>query len=155
MKSLNILSAIAAGVIATIAMTVMMMMGPMMGLPKMEIAKMLSMFMGLPLWAGWAAHFMIGTGLALFYAVVFANRLPFNRPIRGMIYGIVPWLMAQLIVMPIMGMGLFSGSVVMAGGSLMGHLLYGAVLGSIYRAHCVEGIADCNEHTLVTKGSAI
>jgi hypothetical protein len=31
--------------------------------------------------------------------------------------------------MPMMGMGLFSSDVLLAGGSMMGHLVYGAVLG--------------------------
>ncbi len=39
---------------------------------------------------------------------------------------------AQLVVMPMMGMGLFSGSMLAAGGSLMGHLVYGAVAGQVY-----------------------
>jgi hypothetical protein len=30
-----------------------------------------------------------------------------------------------------MGMGLFSGSMIMAGGSLVGHLVYGVVLGAV------------------------
>jgi hypothetical protein len=42
--------------------------------------------------------------------------------------------MAQLVVMPMMGMGLFSGSALMAGGSLVGHLAYGVVLGLTYGA---------------------
>jgi uncharacterized membrane protein (DUF485 family) len=40
--------------------------------------------------------------------------------------------MAQLLVMPMMGMPLFSGSATMAMGSLVGHMVYGAVLGGIY-----------------------
>ena len=42
--------------------------------------------------------------------------------------------MAQLVVMPMMGMGLFGGSMLAAGGSLMGHLLFGVVLGLAYGA---------------------
>jgi hypothetical protein len=34
--------------------------------------------------------------------------------------------------MPMMGMPVFSGSVMMAMGSLVGHLVYGAVVGGIY-----------------------
>jgi hypothetical protein len=49
--------------------------------------------------------------------------------------------MAQVIVMPMMSMmngmpfssGLFSGSAIMAMASLVGHLIYGAVVGSIYK----------------------
>jgi hypothetical protein len=42
--------------------------------------------------------------------------------------------MAQVLVMPMMGMPLFSGSVPLAMGSLIGHLIYGAVIGSVYGA---------------------
>lgn len=39
--------------------------------------------------------------------------------------------MAQLLVMPMMGMGLFSGSATLAMGSLVGHLVYGVVVGAV------------------------
>jgi uncharacterized membrane protein YagU involved in acid resistance len=52
--------------------------------------------------------------------------------VRGAIYSIAPYLMAQLVVMPMMGMPLFSGSATLAMGSLIGHIVYGAVLGGIY-----------------------
>ena len=44
----------------------------------------------------------------------------------------VPWLLAQIVAMPMMGMPLFSGSMELAGGSLVGHLVYGGVVGTIY-----------------------
>jgi hypothetical protein len=44
---------------------------------------------------------------------------------------VAPWLMAQVAVMPMMGMGLFSGSLPVAMGSLVGHLMYGAVIGAV------------------------
>ena len=53
---------------------------------------------------------------------------------RGALYAIAPWLVAQLMVMPMMGMGVFSGSVSLAMGSLIGHLVYGALVGAIYGA---------------------
>ena len=34
--------------------------------------------------------------------------------------------------MPMMGMPLFSGSAIMAMGSLIGHLIYGGVVGAVY-----------------------
>lgn len=73
---------------------------------------------------------MIGIALAVGYAVV-ATRLPGPASLRGALYSIAPWLMAQLVVMPMMGMPLFSGSMPAAVGSLIGHLVYGAVVGAI------------------------
>jgi uncharacterized membrane protein YagU involved in acid resistance len=66
------------------------------------------------------------------YAAAFAARLPGPGFVRGALYGLFPWVVAQLVVMPMMGAGPFGGSFGAAFGSLMGHLVYGAVLGGIY-----------------------
>ena len=74
---------------------------------------------------------MIGTTLALKYAVV-AHLLPGPSALRGALYSLAPFLVAQVMVMPMMGMPIFSGSVPLAMGSLVGHLVYGATVGAIY-----------------------
>jgi len=121
-----------AGVIGTLAMTALLIAAPMMELPPMNVGAMLGSVMGGSLVIGWMAHFVIGIVLALVYALLFVNRLPGRGFVRGAAYGVVPWLVAQLLVMPTMGAGFFSGSFIIAAGSLMGHLVYGAVLGAIY-----------------------
>lgn len=123
--------AIVAGIVGTAVMTAVgLWIAPMMGMPPMNPAEMLAEPMG-SLAVGWVAHFMIGTILALIYAVV-APWLPGPPVVRGALYGIAPFLLAQIVVMPMMGMPLFSGSAVMATGSLIGHLVYGGVVGGIY-----------------------
>lgn len=72
-----------------------------------------------------------GVILAVIYAVV-APWLPGSPVVRGALYGIAPFLVAQIVVIPMMGMPIFSGSIVMAMGSLIGHLVYGAVVGGVY-----------------------
>ncbi len=129
---LNLGRAVLAGLAGTAAMTMLMLLAPRMGMPPMNIGAMLGSVMGGNVALGWMAHFMIGTILALGYALVFAARIPGAPAVRGAIYSLLPWLMAQLVVMPMMGMGLFSGSMLAAGGSLMGHLVYGAVAGQVY-----------------------
>ena len=99
---------------------------------RMDIGGMLGSVMGGIVALGWMAHFMIGVILAVIYAAVFAGRLPGPSAVSGALYAVGPWLTAQLVVMPMMGMGLFSGSILAASGSLMGHLVYGAVVGSVY-----------------------
>jgi uncharacterized membrane protein YagU involved in acid resistance len=124
--------AIVAGLVGTLVMTAVgLWVAPLMGIPPMNPAEMLAGAMGGSLAAGWAGHLMIGTVLALGYAVV-ERRLPGSPPVRGALYALAPFLMAQLLVMPMMGMPVFSGSVAMAMGSLIGHLVYGAVVGAIY-----------------------
>jgi uncharacterized membrane protein YagU involved in acid resistance len=73
----------------------------------------------------------IGTILALIYAVV-APWLAGPPAARGALYGLAPFLVAQIMVMPMMGMPLFSGSAALAMGSLIGHLVYGAIVGGVY-----------------------
>jgi hypothetical protein len=128
----NLMRSIIAGLLATAAMTALMLAAPAMGMPPMNIGAMLGTVMGGSVVLGWLGHFMIGTALALAYAAAFATRLPGGSSLRGALYSLAPWLMAQIVVMPMMGMGFFSGSMSAAGGSLMGHLLYGVVLGMVY-----------------------
>ena len=129
---LNLGKAALAGLVGTVVMTGLMLMAPKMGMPPMNIGAMLGSVMGGNVALGWAAHFMIGVVLALGYAAFFASRLPGPSAVRGALYSLLPWLMAQVVVMPMMGMGFFSGSMIAAGGSLMGHLVYGLVLGLVY-----------------------
>ncbi len=124
--------AVVAGLAGTLAMTAVgVWVAPLMGIPAMNPAQMLADQMGGVALLGWAAHLMIGIILALIYALV-AHRLPGPPALRGALYGIAPFLLAQIVVMPMMGMPLFSGSAPMAIGSLIGHLVYGAVVGAIY-----------------------
>ena len=139
LENINVKRAVLAGLAGTTAMTAFILAGPMMGMPRMNIGEMLGSMMGGITSLGWVAHFMIGIVLAGIYTGFFAKRLSGPAPLRGMIYGILPWLLAQVMVMPMMGAGFFSGSFLLAGGSLMGHLVYGAVVGAVYRQ--TEGAA--------------
>lgn len=124
--------AVAGGVVGTAVMTAVgLWVAPMMGLPPMNPATMLAGVMGGSMALGWIAHFMIGIILAVGYAFV-APFLSGPPALRGALYGIAPFLLAQIAVMPMMGMPVFSGSVGLAMGSLVGHLVYGGVLGAVY-----------------------
>ena len=130
--TLNWKRAVLGGLVATALMTVLMLMAPWMGLPPMNIGAMLGSMMGGSYFLGWMAHFVIGAILAILYAALFATRLPGPGFVRGALYGAAPWIVAQLVVMPMMGAGVFGGSFGAGFGSLMGHLVYGAVLGGVY-----------------------
>ena len=132
----NFGKAITAGIVGTLAMTMLMIMAPFMGMPEMNIGKMLSSFMGIPVALGWLAHFMIGSVLAIIYAYGFAEKIPGKGWLRGVIYSLIPWLAAQIMVNPMMGAGVFASAtpapLMIVMGSLMGHLVYGAVVGVVY-----------------------
>ncbi len=130
--NINYGKAVAGGLVGTVLMTIVgLFLAPMMGIPKMDPAAMLAGAMGGHLALGWAAHFMIGIVLALIYAAV-ASWLPGPPWLRGAWYGVAPWLMLELAVLPMMGMPLFAGSVVLAAASLVGHFVYGGTVGAIY-----------------------
>lgn len=131
-----------AGVMGTLVMTAVgLFVAPMMGMPAMNPAEMLAGQMGGVAALGWMAHLMIGVVLALIYAKAFLTRLPGPVAARGALFSLAPWLMAQIMVMPMMGMPIFSGSMQMAGGSLVGHLMYGAVLGAVAGAPASRSVA--------------
>jgi hypothetical protein len=132
----SLAKSVIAGFVATIAMTVVMLMAPLMGMPEMNIGKMLGGFMGVPAFIGWIGHFVVGIVLAVAYGQFFAARLPGAAWVRGILYGLLPWLMSQVVVNPMMGAGVFASQtpspVLMVMGSLLGHMVYGAVLGLVY-----------------------
>lgn len=126
------------GIIATAAMTMLMIIAPMMGMPEMPIGNMLAGFMSIPVWLGWVLHFLIGAMLSAVYVILLKNRLLGNAVVKGLLFSLIPFFMAQIIVMPMMGSGLFCTNtpdpMMMVMGSLIGHLVYGAVLGSVSKS---------------------
>ena len=145
----SIQSTLIAGAIATVAMTAFTFMAPLMGF-EMDIPKMLASTMGAPIVVGWIAHFTVGEILALSFAVIFLKKTNREANLRsGALFGLIPWFVAQVMVMPMMTLmnggsytaGLFSGSIMIAMASLAGHLIYGAILGSIYKPQIVTANA--------------
>ena len=131
----NVTRLVLGGLVGTMAMTAMMyMVAPMMGV-RMDIAAMLGSMLGGSWAAGMAMHFINGTVLfPLVYGYLLVSRLPGPPLLRGALWGVILWLIAQTMVMPMMGAGLFSaaaGGMVAAVGSLVGHLLYGTILGTV------------------------
>ncbi len=130
--NINFGRAALAGIIGTVMMTVVgLYAAPLMGIPAMNPADMLADQMGGNAVLGWIGHFMIGVIFAEVYAVV-AGSLPGPVVVRGALFALAPWLLAQVVVMPMMGMGLFSGDMTMAMGSLIGHIINGGVVGAVY-----------------------
>ncbi len=132
---LNAGRAILGGFVGTIVLTMLMYIAaPMMGIPKMDIAAMLGSVLG-----GWTMgmviHFVNGVVLfPLIYVFVLYSKLRGTPAIKGILWGATLWLVAGLVVMPMMGAGLFgtaNGGMMAAAASLIGHLVYGALLGAI------------------------
>lgn len=144
---MNATRAIAAGLIGTASMTALLLVEPSVGLPAIAIGQILSTALGLasayltigPA-VGWSIHFLVGVAFALVYAGVFDQRLPGGALARGAIYGVLVFVLAQLVFMPLVGGGVFSrGDPQMIAGSLLGHLVYGGLVGWIYGLQSASG----------------
>jgi len=128
-----VLKSVIGGLIATLAMTIVMFLAPFMGFPKMNAAQMLSDMMHVPVALGWMLHFTIGIVFALAYGRFLINWLHriSSSWLKGVIFGFGVFVFAQ-IMMAIMGAlmpmpKMEVNMMLMIVGSIMGHLVYGIV----------------------------
>lgn len=127
----KIQKAIQGGLSGTAVMTVVTLLAPLMGMPKMSPPEMLSTMLGFPILVGWIMHFTIGVIFALAYAYFFYDwvRKVSNNMLRGAIFGLAAFIFAQ-IMLAIMGMMFpmpaMEGSIVLVMiGSIVGHIVFG------------------------------
>lgn len=128
--------AVLGGFAGTILITLMMyFVAPMMTGAPMDIAAMLGSMLGGSWIAGMTLHFINGTVIfPLIYVFALYGVLPGGPTVKGTIWGLVLWLLAQIMVMPMMGGGFFSanaGGLPAVIGSFIGHAVYGATLGAV------------------------
>lgn len=141
----NIKAGLVAGFSATVVLSAMMIAKSMMGImPELDVIHMLSAMMGAPAVMGWVGHFMIGTlawggGFALLYSMIPAS----GAVMKGILFGIAAWLGMMIMIMPMVGAGLFG----MAFGimapmmTLVLHIIFGAVLGAVYQMQSKPALA--------------
>lgn len=122
-----------AGVIGGIAGGVVFgMLMQMMGMMPM-IAMMVGSESVL---VGWILHLIISAVTGVLFVMMFGSKVSTNADgVRyGLIYGLIWWVLGPLVIMPvILGMGIqiqnaFGQAQLM---SLMGHLVFGVILGII------------------------
>ena len=126
--------AIVGGLAGTIVFTLMMkFLAPAMIGHPMDIAEVLGRFTGLGTPTGAVMHFLLGTiGFALGFVIV-GPYLPGPGWLRGVIFMAAVWFLAGLIAMPVLGVGLFFGGTKEAMAALIGHVVFGAILGMVAR----------------------
>ena len=145
---MDLLSAVISGLVGTIAISVVMAMAPLMGMPKMDIVGMLSTMFGKPNKVlGWMMHFMMGVVFALIYAFLWSIGIGSASWLSGLIFGAVHWLVVGLMMamIPVMHVGIKNGDVEAPGlwmtnqggflafiGGLMGHMIFGLVAALMY-----------------------
>ncbi len=134
----QVTKAVVGGLVGTVVMTLMMyFVAPKMTGRTMDIASELGQMMGGSWAAGMAAHFF--NGVVIFpaiYVFVLFQYLPGAPVLRGAIWGVLLWLAAQMVLMPMIGNGFFSSNLgpPSAVASLVSHLVYGGILGGMTRS---------------------
>ncbi|RIL10276.1 MAG: hypothetical protein DCC75_04735 [Proteobacteria bacterium] len=140
----DISAVIFAGFMATLGMTLLMSLTTIFGLPPSDIAVMLARLFGVESlegdrgiwWLGMATHFMIGALIIpLAYAYFMAPGWDASPVRRGLVLGFGLWLFSQIIIAPLVGLGVFSlagpSPYLRLAGDLLVHLVYGGVLGGL------------------------
>lgn len=125
---------ILAGFVATVVLSVLMVMKQAMGLmPELDPIGMISQMLGVSSLVGWVMHFMIGAMWGIAFAVT-SRMFPGAFWLKGMLFSAVPWLIMMIAMMPLAGAGFFGLDLGMAAPimTLMLHLVFGAVLGAVY-----------------------
>ena len=112
--------------------------GGMMGMMGMLITIGQMAGMPSPVW-GFVVHMMISAFIGSTFAVLFDAHVTNKKTgtTLGLLYGGIWWFLGPLTLMPLlMGMGLGANwslsAVVQMFPSLIGHLIYGAILGCTY-----------------------
>ena len=98
-----------AGLVATIVLSLLMVLKATMGLmPQLDLPKMLAGMMGspdMPL-IGWIAHFVIGIVVYGVAIAVLDSKLPETSKVgHGVILGVIGWLIMMVALMPMAGAG--------------------------------------------------
>jgi hypothetical protein len=136
-------AAITAGLIAGIAFGLMMqmMIAPTPDGGRMPMLAMVGQIIGSPtLAAGWAYHLFNSAVIGAIFGWIIGSRASdYPRGFAwGAAYGFAWWILGSLILMPLfLGMAPFAPLMMppmrmVAMGSLVGHLVYGLILGGAF-----------------------
>src|SRR5262245_49837107 len=145
--------AVYGGFLGVALMTVWIRAAWLLGFPPLEGGSLLgSMLIGNLLHRDVNAQFILGmlfqlilgTALALLYGEFYARLPGGHEPwVHGLLFALLLWVVGQLIVAPLLGalagvnVGIFSlglGPMALIG-SLIGHAIYGVILGTVYGHH--------------------
>jgi uncharacterized protein DUF6789 len=134
MRKPSMTRAMLAGFIGTVAMTFLGFIASRVGVPIFSWAKAFSGYLGGNPLFGYFMFFVGGVLLAMVYVGVFHDRLPGHSWKRGLFFAVMMWILTGAALAPLMHMGFFMGSVMLAMGTLASYMLYGAILGYLYDA---------------------
>ena len=129
----KLIRALVGGFVGTAIFTLMgKFLAPHVICQPMDVAALIAPMLGGSHTVGVVAHFVIGTFVfPIAYLILGIRKLPGPAWLRGALFLIPVYLVAMVVVMPILGQGLFFGSPSKAMVALMGHVVFGLVMGTI------------------------
>ncbi|MCD9472894.1 DUF6789 family protein [Photobacterium phosphoreum] len=129
----NVVKALVGGFLGTLAFTLMgKFLAPHLIGHSMDVAAIIAHMLGTSESIGLMMHFMVGTIVfPIGYLLIGYSRLPGSGWLRGLLFLIPIYLIAMTVVIPMAGKGLFFHSMPMSMVALMGHMVYGIILGAI------------------------
>jgi len=113
-------------------MTFLGFLASQMGAPIFDWGRTLATYLGGHMVMGYVLFFLGGVLLAVFYVTVLMDRLPGHSWERGLFFAVMMWIVTGAIFAPVLNMGFFMGGVLMAMGTLVTYMVYGATLGLLY-----------------------
>jgi hypothetical protein len=129
----KLIRALAGGFLATVVFTLFgLFVAPNVIGQQMDVAALMAPMLGGSHTAGVIAHFVAGTVVfPIAYLILGIRNLPGPAWLRGAIFMIPVYLVAMAVMMPILGQGFFFGSLPKAMVALVGHVVFGFVMGAI------------------------
>lgn len=148
--NVSVAGVIVAGIAGALAFSIFTGMARSMGMTKMSIEKMLGAMFGegsTATFMGWMMHLVSGIVFAVIYVLIFNFLGTTNGWLYGAIIGLFHGLGVGAVLMPMMGamhpaikagkleapgfFGINTGSMTPMG-IVVGHIIFGAVLGGVY-----------------------
>jgi hypothetical protein len=145
---MNVFAAIVSGVVGALALSLVMALAPMLGMPRMDTVGMLStMFGKANKMLGWIMHLMMGAVFALVYGFLWSQGIGAPAVGSAVLFGAVHWFVVGIgmVMVPMMHAGIKSGEVAAPGawmtnqggmmafvGGLLGHIFFALVVGLVY-----------------------
>jgi hypothetical protein len=129
----KLVRALAGGFVGTVIFTLMgKFLAPHVIGQPMDVAALMAPMLGGSHTVGVIAHFVIGTVIfPIAYLVLGIRMLPGPAWLRGALFLLPVYLVAMVVMIPILGQGLFFESPPKAMVALMGHVAFGLAMGAI------------------------
>lgn len=130
MNMASIKKALIAGIMGSAVMTAFNYVARFAKIPQADYQSLFTSRFGSEI--GWFAFLMAAVIVAHLYGSFFKKKLPSHSWRKGAVYAAGIWAVVQVVLMPIMGQGIFPGTALSAFGALLTLAMYGATVGYLY-----------------------